>query len=537
VIVDSTHFTDCALAYCHDVVAGRILACKQVRQACERHLNDLIQCETDQDYPYRYDVAKAERVCKFVSKLPHVSGRWAIAKNNRFKLEPWQAFFLTAVFGWIEKATGYRRFREVLLSVPRKNGKSFIASAVCLYMFLCDGEPGSQVFAAANNFEQAMTVFRPAKMMIDQLPSLRNAFDIESNVKSLSILDGSRFVPLVGVARDGQSMHCAVLDEYHEAKDDTLYLSLTQSTGARTQPLMIIATTAGVTIEGPCHQLQRECEQVLDGALDRPELFSLIYTIDKDTDWTTEEALIMANPNLGVSVNLPALKTEHKNAIRTASKQNAFKTKKLNIWCNSATAFFNMADLSSKLDITAIVKVFRDGNKYYVFPRLYLPAERAEDPTLGMYAKCVADGDLTPTDGNVIGLDTIIDETVADIEKYKPLEFAFDKWHADLFMNSIGKRCAGLTLIEVPMEVKYLSPAMLELEAMLHGGTIRHNDNRCMTWMISNVIAHRDKKDNVYPRKAKNELKIDGPVALMLAISRTLVQDSTPTQSFQPFFV
>ena len=559
-IIDPNYYTNLALQYCDDVISGKVPTSKQVKQACLKHVSDLDRIDFDPAYPYTYSIEKAERVCRFATKLPHVSGKWAIQKHNHFIIQPWQAFILTSLFGWIEKDTGYRRFREALVCVPRKNGKSFLASAICLYCLLCDGEPGAQVYAAANGLDQAMTVFRPAKQMVDKLEDLRNAFEVECNVKSLVLPDGSRFAPLCGVAKDGLSVSCCSLDEYHEAKDDSLYQSIVQSMGARTQPLMLITTTSGVTIEGPCHQLQQECEKVLEGTIDRPELFSYIATINKDTDWTTEQALIEANPNLGISVNLTGLKTEHNNAIRNASKQNAFKTKKLNVWCNAATAWMNLekwfdcadtsltpelfegqpcimaADLSTKLDVTCILKLFKVGSKLYCFPKFYLPSERALDPTLGMYAKWVSQGFLIPCDGTQIDMEQVLEDTVADIEKYQPTQFVFDKWKAEMFTEYISKRCPTTELVQVPMEVRFISPAMKELEAMVYSKTLRHASNPVMNWMMSNVTAKLDAKDNVYPRKARNENKIDGVVCLLLAITRAMVQ-TEPTATFQPFFV
>jgi phage terminase large subunit-like protein len=560
-LIDTNKFTDLALQYCEDVLSGKILVSTQVKSACRRHLEDLAKIDSQPDYPYTYSVEQAERVCNFATRLPHVAGRWAIQKNNHFVIQPWQAFILTSLFGWVHKDTGYRRYGEALISVPRKNGKSFLASAICLYCLLCDHEPGAQVFAAANNLEQSMTVFRPAKQMVEKMNDLQTCFEIEANAKSLVIPDGSRFVPLVGVARDGQSAHCCVLDEYHEAKDDSLYLSLSQSMGARTQPLMLITTTAGVTIEGPCHIFQRDCEQMLEGTLERPELFAYIATIDKDTDWTTEQALIMANPNLGVSVNLQALKIEHQNAIRQVSKQNAFKTKKLNIWCNAASAWMNLqkwvdcadssltpemfegqpcfmaCDLSTKLDITAIVKVFKVGSQFYCFPKFYLPSERALDPALGMYSHWVSQGALTATDGTQIDMEQVLEETLADIERYKPTEFIFDKWKAEMFTEFIGKRYPQLTLTQIPMEVRHISGPMKELEALIYSKGLKHNNNPVMNWMISNVVAKTDVKSNVYPRKARDENKIDGVVALILAIARATAPDTTTKASFSVFFV
>ena len=557
--MSSNHpFTDKALAYCDDVLSGKIPACRQVKQAVQRHLDDLDKIESDPSYPYTYDIDKAERVCLFSEKLPHVKGRWAAQKDNHLRLEPWQAFFLTCLFGWIEKETGFRRFREALLMLPRKNGKSFLASCILLYCLLCDGEPGADVFAAANSLDQAKTVFNPAKRMIEKLPALRDRFEIELMKESITIPDGSTLVPQIGIPRDGSNAHAYCLDEYHEADNDSLFYSLSQSTGARTQPLGLICSTAGTTIEGPCHQLQKECEEMLDGALDRPELFALIYTIDKETDWTTEAALRMANPNLDVSVNLKMLLTEHKNAIRNMSKQAAFKTKKLNIWCSSSTAFFNMADwqrggdsklkmedfkgqpcwmsadLSSRLDLTCVLILFKVNNDFIAFPKLYLPEARATDPTLGMYSRWSAEGALTPTEGNWIDLEQVINETVADIEMYNPIEFAFDKWHAELYIQTIAKRCPKLAahMIDVPMgETKYLSPAMFEIEALLVDGRLKHNNNPCANWCMSNVASKPDPRGHSYPRHAggRTENKIDYAMCLILAMGRAMIQTKRGT--------
>jgi phage terminase large subunit-like protein len=542
-------FVDAALQYCDDILTSKIPACKQVKQAVKRHLDDLNKID-DPSYPFTFDISKAEKICRFAEKMPHVKGRWASSKNNHLKLEPWQSFFLTSIFGWVEKETGFRRFREAVLLLPKKNGKSFLGSIVLIWALCCDNEPGADIFSAANSLDQAKTIFDPCKRMIELRPALRERFEIEVMKESITIPDGSKIVPLIGIPRDGSSSHAYCLDEYHEADDDNLYYSLKQSTVARTQPLGLVCSTAGVTIEGPCHQLQKECEEMLDGSLDRPELFALIYGIDKDTDWTTEEALRMANPNLGVSVNLKMLLTDQQNAIRKLSKQASFKTKHLNVWCSSSTAFFDMqhwiagadsklkeedfrgkqcwmaADLSAKLDLTCVVKLFKDGNTFYVFPKLYLPEARAEDPTLGSYARWTVEGALTATEGNVIDIDQVIEDTVADIQTYNPLEFAFDKWRSELYIQTVGKRCPNLALVDVPMGgSQYLSPAMFEIEALLADGRIKHPNNPVANWCMSNVASKPDPAGHAYPRKAggRAENKIDFGLCLILAMGRAML--------------
>ena len=256
----------------------------------------------------------------------------------------------------------------------------------------------------------------------------------------------------------------------------------------------------------------------------------------------------MANPNYGVSVNIQGIKTEQQNAIRNASKQNSFLTKRVNRWCNSASSFINIQkwmdcgdskltpemfegkkcwigiDLSSRIDITAVVKLFKVDNTFYVFPKFYLPSERALDPSLGMYSKWVQQGYLTPTEGNCIDMDQVMVDVFADIDRYKPTEICFDKWHADLYQQTIGKEYPSLSLVDIPMDVKNLSPAMFELEALILDKNIKHSNNPVLTWMASNLQAKVDVKGNVYPRKAKDENKIDGILALLVAMARARLQ-------------
>ena len=540
-----THYSDLALAYCDDILTGKIPACKQIRQAVQRHVDDLDSI-ADPAFQYTYDVAKAEKVCRFGEKLPHVKGQWASRRNNRLHLEPWQCFFLTSLFGWVEKTTGYRRFRSSLLLCPRKNGKSFLMSVVCLFMLLADQEPGADIYCAANSLEQAMTVFRPCRQICESLQSLRDHFEIEISKESLLIPDGSSMKPLTGIPRDGGNPHCAVLDEYHEASNDAQFESLTTGMGARTQPLMLVASTAGSTIEGPCYRLQKECEEMLAGNEDRPELFALVFTIDPDVDWTTDTALKMANPNFGVSVIEANIKRDQRNAIRSAAKQNTFKTKHLNIWTNASTAFFNMqhwaecedrtikpedfkgktcwmaADLSSKRDLTVVVKVFKDGNTLYVFPKIYLPAARANDPSYGQYAKWVAENDLIATPGNTIDIEQILDDTVEDIDTFSPVEFAFDEWQADFYTQTLQKRRPRLILAKVPQKTRFLSPAMYEIDARLADHTIKHSGNHAATWCMANVMATPDKGGHVFPFNPDDEKKIDFATCLMTVVNRVL---------------
>jgi phage terminase large subunit-like protein len=538
--------------YAADVTAGKILACKWVKLACQRHLNDLEQSKTDESYPYRFDEHKAARICRFVESLPHVKGDWARkdGRNLQIRLEDWQCFIYCAVFGWIRRDNRTRRFRKAYICVPRKNGKSALSAGLGLYMLAADGEAGAEVYTGATCERQAWEVFRPAKQMLERTPQLQQLFGIKAGARNLHTPEhGGRFQPLVGDPGDGASPSCGIVDEYHEHRTDRLYDTLLTGMGARLQPLLWIITTAGSNTGGPCRSFQTDCEKVLEGIVEQDDLFAIIYTIDEGDDWTSEEALRKANPNYDVSVYGSFLKAEQAAALASARKQSVFQTKHLNVWVGASVAWLNMtqwraladptlneddlrgcscsmaADLSSKLDITAVVRVYRKKierlDHFYVFARFYVPAERVKDPERTQYPTWKNSGHLTTTPGNVLDYDFIADDAISDIKRSKVAEFGFDPWNAEQFAQRIAKETPA-TPVEIPQQVRHLSEPMKQLEALTIDGRIHHDGNPVLAWMLSNVVARIDAKGNIYPNKERAQNSIDGAVALIMALSREL---------------
>ncbi|WP_227671289.1 terminase large subunit domain-containing protein [Klebsiella variicola] len=215
--------------YARDIVGGKILACQLTILACQRHLDDLERAK-DPHWPYRFDKNKAERFLRFAQKMPHTSGEWA-RRKLRIEFEAWQKFALGVPFGWVHKKTGLRRFSEIYIEVPRKNGKSAIAAAVGNYMFCADGEHGAEVYCGATTEKQAWKVFSPALQMVKKLPALRQKFSIKPWAKKMTRPDGSVFAPVIGDPGDGDSPSCAIIDEYHEHTTDALYTTMTTGNG------------------------------------------------------------------------------------------------------------------------------------------------------------------------------------------------------------------------------------------------------------------------------------------------------------------
>ena len=536
--------------YVRDVVAGCVPACRWIRRACERHLKDFRRAARDPAFPYRFDAAKAEKAIRFIELLPHTKGKWA-AKKQRIELDVWQRFFVACIFGWVHKETGFRRFRRASLYVPRKNGKSLLVAAIGLYMLTADGEFGAEVYCGATTEKQAWEVFKPARLMTERTLAFRKAYGVEVHARKIELpTRGSSFEPVIGKPGDGASPHCAINDEYHEQTTDELVDTMLTGMGAREQPLMLDATTAGADIAGPCYAHQVELQAVLEGTVEDEELFGLIYTIDDGDDWTSEETLRKANPNFGVSVGEGFLRAELAKAVRSARHQNRFKTKHLNIWVSARAAYYNMEhwrrqsdegltealfggeacwiglDLASKTDITAVVKVFRrevDGEDHYyvVAPRFYLPEETAEDPEKKHYQGWVHDGHLIATDGNIIDYGAIREDVVDDAGDFQVMEVAYDPWGATQLAQELQEE-HEITVAEVPQRVMYLSEPMKWVGALMKAGRLHHDGHPVLTWMISNVTAKEDANENVFPRKEKSESKIDGAVALIMALGRAM---------------
>jgi phage terminase large subunit-like protein len=378
-----------AKRFAEGVDNGSIIAGKYVKLACRRFLADL------QREDIWFDEAAAQRECNFIETLPHVKGKWA-ARGERLKLEPWQSFIECNLFGF-KRPDGLRRFRESYEEVARKNAKSTRLAGRALYMLCADGEFGAEVYSGATNERQAWEVFRPMHQMVKRTPLLKRRYDIETPVKSLYILsNGSRAEPLVGKPGDGASPSFAVADEYHEHDTDALYETMLTGMGAREQPLMCAITTAGSNLSGPCYAKRADAVRILEGSVVDDTLFAIIFCPDEGDEWDSDAALIKANPNLDISVNRDFLESQRDKARRSASLQNAYKTKHLNLWVGASVAWMNMVawqrqkrdyalsdfvgqrawigvDLASKKDLAAIAVLVPFESQFYTFFYFFAP--------------------------------------------------------------------------------------------------------------------------------------------------------------------
>ena len=560
-------FADRATQYARAVVASEQPSCKWHFLACQRHLADLARAETDPSWPYVFNPEltdatgkayhPAERICRFAELMPHIKGDWA-ARGQLIVLEDWQVFCLAVIFGWINRETGKRRFRVADLFIPRKNAKSTIAAIIGNYMLALDGEFGAEVYSGATSQDQAFEVFRPALLMARATPRFLERYGVRVSASNLAIIEtNSKFEPVIGKPGDGSSPSCAIVDEYHEHKTPELYETMQTGMGARSQPLMLVITTAGTDISGPCYMHQQELQKILEGVVDNDQRFGIIFGIDEGDDWTTEDAMRKANPNYGISVDADFLRTQQRDAIADPRKQNTFKTKHLNCWVAAASPWLNLhklqqagdptitlasmrkkecvagLDLASKVDIASRVFLFRekrDGEDHYTaISRNYLPESAIEKSENAHYQAWAHSGHITVTAGNMINLRQIQDELMDDAETVVVSEIAMDAWGSREIAPNLQEE--GFTVVDIPMQVRHLSEPMKTIAALVDAGRFHHDGNPAFVWMMSNVECKEDRNENIFPRKQRSQNKIDAAIATIVAMARAMVP-AEATESF-----
>jgi phage terminase large subunit-like protein len=544
-----------AKQYAQRVVSGEILTCEWVQKACKRQLDDLIRFKRKSSIyqfnpelldrygrPYR----PADNLCAFIERLPHVKGPLA---SRMIVLEPWQVFILSTVFGWV-KSDGKRRFRRSYIEVPRGNAKSTLSSAVGLYMLAADREGGAEVYSLATTRDQARIVFGDAQTMARLSPGFRNRFAVNVGAHNMHVLQtGSKFEALSaeGSTLDGLNIHFGCIDELHAHKTRTVYDVVETGTGKRDNSLLWVITTAGSNRSGICYEVRSFVTKLLNRVFEDDSQFGIIYGLDEGDDWTIKYSLVKANPNWGISVREEILVPLQAKAMQLPSAVNNFKTKHLNEWVSADKAWMDMRawdagtnpdleldqflgqpcwvglDLASKTDIAALVMVFQHPDTpdaYAVFGKYYLPEDTVQAAGNSQYEGWSHTGRLSVTPGNVIDFSWIEADLLDIASRFSVEAVAFDPFQATQLSTRMLSE--GLPMIEVRPTVLNFSEPMKTLEALVLQKKLVHDGDPVLAWMASNVVAHTDVKDNIYPRKERAENKIDGIVALIMALSRAI---------------
>lgn len=497
-----------------------------------------------------FDADRAKAAIDFFDlALCHIKGDKAA---QPFTLEPWQEAIVGNLFGWY-RPDGRRRYREAFVFVPRKNGKSLLAAGIGLYMLFVDQEQGAEIYAAAAERDQAALVFDVAKHMV-----LRDALlagQAKVYQKSITVEDRASFFRAISADADtkhGFNAHCVIMDELHAQRNRELHDVLMTSQGARTQPLFISITTSDYEREGSiCNEKYEFATRVRDGVIDDPTFLPVIYEADRDDDWTDPETWRKANPNLGVSISQEYLERECARAQEVTAYENTFKRLYLNIRTEQAVRWLQLEkwdacagahdwrtlrtslrgcqawagmDLASKRDLSALALLFKEHGRYQVVPFFWVPEDGArerQERDRVPYLDWIKEGLITATPGKRTDYDVIRRDVNALLKEFSFKEVALDPWNANQFGVQLSGD--GFDVIEFRQGFASMNEPTKELEALIVDGTLEHGGHPILRWMASNVSVRTDPAGNWKPDKEHSSEKIDGIVAMIMALGRATI--------------
>ena len=512
------------------------------RLAARRYLDDLKRSDIVVNW------VVVERALQFFKHLSHSKGRHA---GEAVTLQPWQVFIVANILGWEWRETHRRRYIESYIEVARKNGKTFLATCLCLYYLVADGEQGAEVDLAANSREQARIAFDYCKSMARQLDESGRAlrrrrtdivYERTNSVLNCFAADDSTL--------DGFNASFALIDEYHAAKNSRVRDVLNESMGMRENPHICTITTAGFDKHSPCYELHTVCCEVLKGVKQDDTLFAAIFAPDEGDDWTLPATWRKASPNMGVTVYEDYISNHVSKAINAPSQQMSCKTKLLNMWCDTVTVWLPAddvmtaservefadgevlhvgVDLAATGDLTAVSYATERDDGYYFRVDYYLPSARLENgPLAANYQRWHALGLLHVTDGNVTDYDAVTRDLMAVAAKNRIASVNYDAWNATQW--ALQATAQGLPLVPYSQTIGSFNRPTKELERAVLGGRAHIDINEVTRWCFSNVALKVDHSENCKPSKTAYDNKIDGVIALLMALGGVLQQPTlTPS--------
>ena len=534
------------IKYREQIEAGAVVVSDKIRRVYEKLAIDLA-CE---DGEWEYSEAKANHAINFIEKYcKHSKGAMG---GQAFILEDWQRAMIAACFGFAHKIDGVRKYRELILIVARKNGKSQLGSALALYMLFADGEAGPEIVSAATKRDQAKIIWLEAKRMVKKAPVLAKRSRTLIGEILTDFNDGS-FKPLSSESHslDGLNVHCSLIDELHAITDVNLYDVIVDGMSAREQPLSIITSTAGTVRESIFDIKYDECQRIIngwkDGTYTDERILPIIYELDSRKEWIDENCWRKANPGLGT------IKSENQLAAKVAKAQkNPLLVKNLlckdfNIRETTSEAWLTFeqlnntdtfdiktlkprygiggADLSSTTDLTCATVLFmvRNDPMVYVKQMYWLPEDlletREQDDKIP-YTIWRDMGLMRTTPGNKVHYQFVTEwfvELQREFDIYVPW-IGYDGWSANYWVDEM-KNTFGADCMELVIQgKKTLSAPMKTLGADLEAKKVNYNNNPILKWCLSNTAVEIDKNLNMQPCKSKNQRRrIDGAASLLNA--------------------
>ena len=531
------------------VADGSIPAGSLIQAAVARQTRDLAGVGRG----LHFDRQAAQHAIQFFGFLKHSKGEWA---GQPFELLPWQQFMVWTMFGW-KRSDGLRRFRTAYIETPRKNGKTSVLAGLGLYLLVADGEAGSEVYSAATKREQAKLSWGEAVRMVKASPALSEMVQHWKSGDTLTVeATASKFQPLGADAdtMDGLNVHAALIDELHAHRTRAVVDVLETATGARRQPLQVEITTAGFDRSSVCWEHHEYSRQVLEGTIEDDTWFAFVACADEGDDWTDPATWERANPSYGITVKPDDLARKCERARQLPAAQNAFQRLHLNIWTQQSERWIDLAlwdanagmvdlatlkgrpgygglDLSAVSDLTAWVMVFPrpdDPDHLDVVARFWCPKSRLLDTAnqyRDQYLAWERDGYLTATEGDAVDYQRVKRDILEDAQRFALVDLNVDRLFQG-YQLSQELMDEGLDVFGMGQGFLSMAIPMKEFERRLLEKKVHHGGNPVLRWMAGNVAVKQDAAGNLKPDKATSQGKIDGVVALVMALDRAMRREA-----------
>lgn len=522
--------------YVEDVLNGKIVVGELIKLACQRFKDDL------QREDIYFNESVVDKAINFIGTLKHFMGK---SSGKHFKLENWQQFIIANIVGWYWKDGNTRRFTSSYIEVSRKNGKTALAAALCLYYLIADGEDGAEVDLAANSKEQAKIAFEFCSSFSKQLdPKGKYLKPYRDNVQFALNNSKLKVFAADDSKLDGFNASFGLIDEYHAAKNSKVRDVIKSSMGMRNNPHLCTITTAGFDKTLPCYKLRSTSIEILNKLKTDDSMFIAIYSLDDKDNWTDKDNWVKCTPNLNVTVTSKYIKEQVQSAINNPSEEVGVKTKTLNLWCDVADVWLPESyivkaskdihledfrdcecyigvDLSATSDLTAVSYLIEKDNIYYFKTDYYLPESALVDkPDRETYKLWKQQGLITITTGNVTDYDYITNDIVAASNILNIQKIGYDKWNATQW--AIHATEIGLPLEEYPQTMGNFNRPTKELERLILSGNTVIDNNEITRWCFRNVELKSDYNGNVKPNKGIKSKKIDGVIAIIQALGMYL---------------
>lgn len=499
-----------------------------------------------------FDTDLAQRAIDWFPRyLTHTKGDWA---RSPFELLPWQKEIIGKMFGTVRQdpknlKRHLRQYRKVYVEIPKKNGKTELGAGIALYLLFADHEPGAEIYSAASDRDQAAIMFNVAADMVRQNPDLSSRCQIIDSTKRIVHNNGGVYRVLSAEAhtKHGFNTHAVLFDELHAQPNRELWDVLTMGAGAaRSQPVFFTITTAGFDRDSICWEIHKYATKVRDGIIDDPSFLPVLYYADDDDDWTDEKVWYKCNPSLGITIDIESMRDSCRMAKETPLLENTFRQLHLNQWVKQSSRFIPMRywdecppltdldldgeevycglDLASTTDIAALVLVHPcDDKTFDVIPYFWIPEDSLKNRTINdenMYTAWIQSGLMEATPGNVIDYNYIRQKIFDLSEKYQIKEIAFDPWNATQLVRDLEDD--GATMVPMRQGFVSMTGPTKEFLTLVLSRRIRHGGHPVLRWMADNMVVRKDPAGNLKPDKEKSTEKIDGMVALIMALDRAM---------------